>query len=74
MAKAKESHDANKYEWKMKNNNNMSGCGMYGVGFIGAAAYFIQHAQTFSDGVVGVLKAAVWPAFLVYKLLELLKF
>lgn len=54
--------------------NGMSGGGLYGTGFIGATVYYIQHAQTFSDGVVGVLKAAVWPALLVYKLLELLKF
>lgn len=73
MAKAKESHDMHKCEYKNK-NNNMSGGGLYGMGFIGAAVYYIQHAQTFSDGVVGVLKAAVWPAFLVYKLLEILKF
>lgn len=34
--------------------------------------YFIQHANTFWIGVLGVLKAAVWPAFVVYKLLEFL--
>lgn len=45
--------------------------GAYGLGFIGAAVYFIQHADTFWVGVIGVLKALVWPAFLVYKLLEL---
>lgn len=56
------------------NNHSMSGGGLYGMGFIGAVVYYIQHAQTFSDGIVGVLKAAVWPAFLVYKLLEILKF
>jgi hypothetical protein len=45
----------------------------YGLGFIGALIYFIQHATTFWMGVVGFLKAIVWPAFLVYKLLEFLK-
>ena len=62
----------NEYKWK--GNNNHAGGGMYGMGFIGAAVYYIQNAQTFSDGVVGVLKAAAWPAFLVYKLIEILKF
>ncbi|PWB38624.1 MAG: hypothetical protein C3F02_02840 [Parcubacteria group bacterium] len=47
--------------------------GAYGLGFIGAAIYFIQHAGDFWLGVLGVLKALVWPAFLVYKLLEFLK-
>jgi hypothetical protein len=47
--------------------------GLYGLGFIGAAVYYIAHAPTFWAGVVGFLKALVWPAFLVYKLLEFLK-
>ncbi|MBN2753988.1 MAG: hypothetical protein JXR81_03885 [Candidatus Goldbacteria bacterium] len=47
-----------------------SGCGaVYGLGLIGAAVFYIQAATTFWGGVVGVLKAIVWPAFLVYKLL-----
>ncbi len=43
--------------------------GAYGLGFIGAVVYFIQHAHGFGEGVFGVLKAVVWPALLVYKLL-----
>lgn len=43
---------------------------VYGFGFIGAALYFIQHATTFWMGILGVLKALVWPAFLTYKALE----
>ena len=50
----------------------MSG-GVYGLAFIGALVYFIQHADTFWIGVLGVLKAIVWPAMLIYKLLEFLK-
>lgn len=46
------------------------GGGVYGLAFIGAAIYFIQHATTFWLGVLGILKAIVWPAILVYKLLE----
>lgn len=42
---------------------------IYGLGFIGAAVYYIQHSEAFWAGVVGLLKAIVWPAFLVYKLL-----
>ena len=42
--------------------------GVYGVALIGAAIYYIQHADTFRVGVIGVLKALVWPAFLVYEL------
>ena len=57
---------------------NMSGCGcgcggaFYGLGFIGAAIYYISHATGFWNGVLGVLKAIVWPAFLVFELLKFL--
>lgn len=46
----------------------------YGLGFVGAAVYFIQHAANFQDGIIGILKAIVWPALIAYKLLEFLKF
>ena len=42
---------------------------VYCLGFIGAVIYYIQHATGFWNGVLGVLKAIVWPAMLVYKLL-----
>lgn len=45
--------------------------GIYGLGFIGAAVFYIQAATGFWGGVLGVLKAIVWPAFLVHKLLGL---
>lgn len=45
---------------------------IYGLGFIGAAVYFIQNATSFWMGVFGLLKALVWPAVLVYKLLGFL--
>lgn len=40
---------------------------VYGLGMIGAAIYFISHATTFWMGVLGFLKALVWPVFLVYE-------
>ncbi|MEI6387503.1 MAG: hypothetical protein WCQ50_12755 [Spirochaetota bacterium] len=45
--------------------------GLYGLGMIGAAIYYIGSATSFWMGVLGFLKALVWPAFLVYKLFEL---
>jgi hypothetical protein len=45
------------------------GGGVYFLGFVGAAVYYLQQSTTFWDGVIGLLKALVWPAFLVYKLL-----
>lgn len=43
---------------------------VYGLGFIGAAVYFIQHADSFGMGVVGFLKAIVWPAFVIFELMR----
>ncbi|MDA8409079.1 MAG: hypothetical protein M0001_01655 [Treponema sp.] len=54
-------------------SGNASAGGAYGLAFIGAAIYFIGTASSFLMGVLGFFKALVWPAFLVYKLLELVK-
>ena len=51
----------------MKNWHGGGGSAVYGLGFIGAAVYFISHAATFWLGVLGFLKALVWPAFLIYE-------
>ncbi|MBN1455000.1 MAG: hypothetical protein JW945_01935 [Methanomicrobia archaeon] len=57
----------------MQKEHKMPGCNpggaFYFLGFIGAAVYFIGAATTFWMGVLGFLKAIVWPAFLVYGLL-----
>jgi hypothetical protein len=45
---------------------------VYGLGFIGAAVYYIGHATTFWMGVLGFLKAIVWPALMVYHALSFL--
>jgi len=45
--------------------------GVYGLGFIGAAIYYISSATGFWMGVLGILKAIIWPAMLVFKLLGL---
>ena len=49
-----------------------SGGAVYGLGFIGAAIYYVSNSDTFWMGVLGILKALVWPAFLVYGLLKFL--
>ncbi|MFA5070317.1 MAG: hypothetical protein WC528_03465 [Patescibacteria group bacterium] len=43
------------------------GSALYFFGFIGACIYFIGHAATFWLGVLGFLKACVWPVFLVWQ-------
>ncbi len=58
----------------MVNGKNYGGSGIAGAAYfmalIGAAVYYIQGAASFGMGVVGFLKALVWPAFVVYNLLQ----
>ena len=42
------------------------GGAVYGLGLIGALVWFWRQSDTTEDHVIGVLKALVWPAFLVY--------
>ena len=49
-----------------------AGDAVYGLGFIGAAIYYISTATGFWMGVLGFLKALVWPAFFVYEALKYL--
>lgn len=42
------------------------GDAVYGLGLIGAAVRYWQQADGLGEHVVGLLKALVWPAFLVY--------
>jgi hypothetical protein len=53
-------------------SGNHSGNAVYGLGFIGAVVYYISTATSFWMGVIGFLKAIVWPAFVVYGLLKFL--
>ena len=59
-------------EVKMSHNGHSSNA-FYGLGFIGALIYFLGKATGFWVGVLAVLKAFVWPVFLVYKLFDFLK-
>jgi hypothetical protein len=72
MADENEASEKKRCNNKHVNANSSSGA-VYGMAFIGAAVYFIQHSATFWMGALGILKALVWPAILVYKLLEYLK-
>ena len=54
---------------KVIHHSNSSNA-VYGLGFIGAAIYYISTATGFWIGFLGFLKAIVWPAFLVYEALK----
>ncbi|MCV9386428.1 hypothetical protein [Reichenbachiella ulvae] len=58
----------------MKSSKNFGGspsC-IYFLGMIGAAVYFISNAAGFWAGVLGFLKALVWPAFFVFEAFQYL--
>lgn len=42
------------------------------IAWIGALVYFVQQSVGFWGFVLAVLKACVWPAFVVHRALELL--
>jgi hypothetical protein len=62
---------------KEPRTRRVGGCGgggnaVYGLGLIGALVYYIQAADGFWSIVLGILKAIVWPVFLVYEVLKFL--
>lgn len=61
-----ETHDRHFY------NKCTPGNGIYGLGLIGSAVFFISQATTFWQGVLGFLKALVWPALMAYEALKFL--
>jgi hypothetical protein len=71
MPKAKKQKIDNNCNCK---GNKVNSCGgaVYGLGVIGAAIYYISVASGFWVGVLGILKAFVWPAFLVFELFKFL--
>lgn len=63
-------HDSDRRKWHRHGRGG--GNAVYGLGLIGALIYYIQAADDFWGGVLGILKALVWPAFVVYDLLKFL--
>lgn len=54
------------------NTQGGSSGAVYGLGLIGAWVYYIGRAASVQEGVRGFFKGLVWPAFVVYELLEFL--
>lgn len=62
----------NRIVCSIKEKKIHKGCGGYFLGFIGALVYYLSTATGFWNGVLGILKALVWPAFLVFEVLKFL--
>ncbi len=50
-----------------------SAMGFYFLAFIGAAVHFVGNVDGFWNIIVALAKAAVWPAFLIHQIFDLLK-
>ncbi|MEI7792999.1 MAG: hypothetical protein WCI57_05955 [Candidatus Berkelbacteria bacterium] len=64
-------------DWKYKKwhhgaRGGMKGGSFYGLAVIGVAIYYIQQVHGFWPVIVAILKAMVWPAFLLYKVFGML--
>lgn len=46
------------------------GNAVYFFGFIGSLIYYFHQADTFFQSLGAILKAIVWPAFVVYDILQ----
>lgn len=65
--------DVGDRRWKKSVKGHGTSGGIYFLAFLGAAVYYISQATTFWLGVLGFLKALVWPALLIYNLLKFLQ-
>lgn len=63
-----------KKEWNHHHGHRggQAGGAVYGLGLIGALVYYISTATSFGLGLLGILKAIVWPAFLIFELMKFL--
>lgn len=66
------SDKTDKYGGSWARRGGAGGSPVYALGLIGALVYYIQDAQGFWPVIMAVLKALVWPAFVIYHLLKFL--
>ena len=67
--KLKKWDDNSKKNRKVNSTHGTAGS-LYFVGFIGSLVYWLQAAVGFGAVITAFLKSLVWPAYIVYKLLE----
>jgi len=71
-------YECNDKNWKYKKwhqhgrRGGMNGGSLYCAGAVGVAVYYIQQVHGFWPVIEAVLKAMVWPAFLLYHVFTML--
>jgi hypothetical protein len=63
---------SNKTSVKVINQHGPMGFVLF-LGWIGAAVYFVHHSHGFWGFILALLKACVWPAYVVYHALMLMR-
>jgi hypothetical protein len=58
--------------WHHHDHGGGAGGAIYFFGLIGVSVYYIQQVSGFWPIVLAILKAIVWPAFLLYKVFTML--
>ena len=51
-------------------SSGAGGGAVYGLGFIGAAVFYFQQADTFWMFALAIPKALIWPGIVVFELLK----
>lgn len=67
--KNKTSKNGKKVELNYNKSTSNSGA-LYCMGVVGALVYYMQGAVGFGAVITGILKSFIWPATIIYKLLE----
>ena len=67
--------DEEKAEWSKYHHwhGKGGGMGMHFLAFLGALIYFEQQAHSFGEVLLAFFQALIWPAILVYMLLDSFK-
>ena len=60
------------HKWHHGHRGGMNGGSIYCLGVIGVAIYYIQQVHGFWPAIVAILKAIVWPAYLLYHVFQML--
>ena len=68
-----EMHDTTDERGPRRAPPTQGGGAVYGLGLIGALVWFWREADGGGERIAGVLKALVWPAFLVYDAFKALR-
>jgi hypothetical protein len=70
---AEQRNDVEHQQSRRRPTSPQCGGAVYALGLIGALVWFWQQADGPEEHILGVLKAFVWPAFLVYEAFKALR-